>query len=269
MSARFVNMSYAQVSNESSPQRIQNIYVDTGDMNKIYDVVTKDVNHGVNQFNSSIAPTNTGGAEGGKDLCEDDFDVPLKCSGGHSSDRAKMPLPPAPCMNNLRLYNSNREGQEYMYVDTPSKPVKNTNIQAAASRVSDPAKPSNLSHEEALPSNPHYEEASPSNLHHEEALQSASPLPSQNMMDTYQNIDHENTYNNPEPTDASYSNLDQEDASYTNLDDLESQPLYVNDDNELNELREREMSSSHNALDMCNHDNQNTVEKENVYEMMD
>ncbi|XP_033754322.1 uncharacterized protein LOC117337442 isoform X1 [Pecten maximus] len=147
MSVRFENLNYARVDQrDQGPQRAQsNIYMDTSDMNRLYDVVTKQVDHGVNRYDTQYTSTlqAKGAAEGGKDMCcseDPGYETPLKKCPTSRDDNP--PAPPLPCLNNRRP----KPVQECEYVDMSagSRQGKATNLINEANRVVDPCKPSNL-----------------------------------------------------------------------------------------------------------------------------
>ncbi|OWF40350.1 uncharacterized protein LOC110463911 isoform X2 [Mizuhopecten yessoensis] len=147
MSVRFENLNYARVNQlDQGPQRAQsNIYMDTTDMNRLYDVVTKQVDHGVNRYDTQYTSTlqAKGGAEGGKDMCcseDPDYETPVKNCSPQREDNP--PAPPLPCLNNRRPLPV-REG-EYVDMSAGSRQGKATNLINEANRVVDPSKPSNL-----------------------------------------------------------------------------------------------------------------------------
>ncbi|XP_069123207.1 uncharacterized protein [Argopecten irradians] len=159
MSVRFENLNYARVDQrDQGHQRAQsNIYMDTSDMNRLYDVVTKQVDHGVNRYDTQCTSTlqAKGAAEGGKDMCcseDPEYETPLKKCPPSRDDNTSPP--PLPCLNNRRPLPA-REC-EYVDMSAGSRQGKSTNLITEANRVVDPCKPSNLEQREEATDQPLY-----------------------------------------------------------------------------------------------------------------
>ncbi|XP_048762000.1 uncharacterized protein LOC125670701 isoform X2 [Ostrea edulis] len=135
-SVQFQNLSYSRVSQNGQDG---NVYMDTNEMNRLYEEVNKQVNHGVNCFSRTVLdisvprPADTEDNEQGA-LCggvTDESDLKKLNNVTHVALPSDTKNPP--------------EVSDNHYVDMNSgNKAKETNRLMEASRVVDPSKPSNL-----------------------------------------------------------------------------------------------------------------------------
>lgn len=140
LSVQFQNLSYSRVSQSGQDgNAASNVYMDTNEMNRLYEEVNKQVNHGVNCFSGTVLDIPVPGATDSEDNQDD------VCCGGvaEESDLKKL--------NNVAYVampadsKSPAEVMENHYVDmNTGNKAKETNRMMEASRVKDPSKPSNL-----------------------------------------------------------------------------------------------------------------------------
>lgn len=140
LSVQFQNLSYSRVSqNGQDGNAASNVYMDTNEMNRLYEEVNKQVNHGVNCFSGTVLDIPMPQAVDSEDNKDD------VCCGGvtEESDLKKL--------NNVTYVampadsKSPPEVMENHYVDmNTGNKAKETNRMMEASRVVDPSKPSNL-----------------------------------------------------------------------------------------------------------------------------
>ncbi|XP_061166149.1 uncharacterized protein LOC133175059 isoform X1 [Saccostrea echinata] len=179
-SVQFQNLAYSRVSNSGQDGNVaSNVYMDTNEMNRLYEEVNKQVNHGVNCFSGTVLDIQVPRSDSG-DHQEN------ACCGGMSEESDLKKL------NNLTHVaippdtKNPPDTTENHYVDmSTANKAKETNRLVEASRVVDPSKPSNLGVDREPMPLPVYAN-SLENLR-EGTLELTSTLSSQSKESTYMN----------------------------------------------------------------------------------
>nr|XP_022317471.1 myosin-G heavy chain-like isoform X1 [Crassostrea virginica] len=217
-SVHFQNLAYSRVSQGGQDGNgASNVYMDTNEMNRLYEEVNKQVNHGVNCFSGTV------------------LDIPLPresednqgeiCCGG---EREESDLKKLNNTTHVAIPSDTKNPPEVVenhYVDmsTGTNKAKETNRLKEASRVVDPAKPSNLGVDREPMPLPVYANST-ENLS-QERREPSSTLSTQSMDSTYMNsqegfqVDEEG-YMSPRST--LYHNSE----SDTEIMGAEKDPLY-------------------------------------------
>ncbi|XP_062579434.1 uncharacterized protein LOC134241389 [Saccostrea cucullata] len=178
-SVQFQNLAYSRVTSGGQDGNMaSNVYMDTNEMNRLYEEVNKQVNHGVNCFSGTVLDIQVPRSES-----EDQENA---CCGGMSEESDLKKL------NNLTHVviptdtKNPPDITENHYVDmSTANKAKETNRLMEASRVVDPSKPSNLGVEREPMPLPVYAN-SLENLR-EGTLELTSTLSSQSQESTYIN----------------------------------------------------------------------------------
>lgn len=214
----FQNLAYSRVSQGGQDGNgASNVYMDTNEMNRLYEEVNKQVNHGVNCFSGTV------------------LDIPLPresednqgeiCCGG---EREESDLKKLNNTTHVAIPSDTKNPPEVVenhYVDmsTGTNKAKETNRLKEASRVVDPAKPSNLGVDREPMPLPVYANST-ENLS-QERREPSSTLSTQSMDSTYMNsqegfqVDEEG-YMSPRST------LHHNSESDTEIMGAEKDPLY-------------------------------------------
>lgn len=140
LSVQFQNLSYSRVSQSGQDgNAASNVYMDTNEMNRLYEEVNKQVNHGVNCFSGTVLDIPVPGATDSEDNQDD------VCCGGVAEDSDLKKLNNVAYVAMPADSKSPAEVMENHYVDmNTGNKAKETNCMMEASRLKDPSKPSNL-----------------------------------------------------------------------------------------------------------------------------
>lgn len=146
LSVRFENLGYARVNQTDSQRPQSNIYMDANEMNRLYEEVTKQVDHGVNYYvNNTAAPLPVqGGATGcSEDMEDSDLKKVNRVRKPEEEDCSAQPT----CGDVNNEANTSHESEYIDMTGASAHGPKETNLYMEAHRIVDPEKPSNIQRE--------------------------------------------------------------------------------------------------------------------------